>query len=142
MRVFCWVETRKHEETHNIYIHPQQKTDTNFKKIIFVKEIWVSDPGTGPMGFVVKFCAIWWYLCVRNSDMDPDRTKTDFGTPLPTKTIQKYIRILPGYTISLCICKLLKYVANTHHHGGAARLVSFVAYSTCLHIQQEMKYTS
>ena len=24
-------------------------------------------------------------LCVRNSDMDPDRTKLDFGTPLPKK---------------------------------------------------------
>jgi len=25
------------------------------------------------------------------------------------------------YNISWCICKLVKYKANTHHHGGAAR---------------------
>jgi len=53
-----------------------------------VREIWVADPGTGFIGFVSKFRGLWWYLCVRNSDMDPDRAKIDFGTHLPTKTIQ------------------------------------------------------
>jgi len=47
--------------------------------------MWVSDPGTGPIGFVSKFCAFGWYLCVRNTDLDPDRTKIDFATPLPKK---------------------------------------------------------
>jgi len=47
--------------------------------------MWVSDPGTGPIGFVSKFRAVWWYLCVRNTDLEPDRAKVDFGTPLPKK---------------------------------------------------------
>ena len=47
--------------------------------------MWVSDHGTGPIGFVSKFCAIWWYLCIRNTDLEPDRTKIDFGTPLQKK---------------------------------------------------------
>jgi len=52
----------------------------------FFREIWVSDPGTSPIGFVSKFCAIWRCLCVRNTDLEPDRTKIDFGTPLPKKS--------------------------------------------------------
>jgi len=60
--------------------------------------MWASDPGTGSIGFVSKFCAIWWYLCVRNTDLDPDRTKFDFGTPLPKKVL-KYARILLGLLI-------------------------------------------
>jgi len=58
-------------------------------------ESWVSKPGTGRIGFVSRFCAILWYVCVRKSDMDPDRTEIDFGTPLP-KQVRKYARILSG----------------------------------------------
>ena len=50
--------------------------------------------GTGPIGFVSKFHVILWYLCVRNSDMDPDRTQIDFGTPIPKTSLRKYVRIL------------------------------------------------
>jgi len=60
---------------------------------LFFRGIWVSDPGAGPIGFVSKFCAIWWYLCVRNTDWDPDQTKIAFVTPLPPKNL-KYARIL------------------------------------------------
>ena len=52
------------------------------------RDIWVSDPGTGPTGFVSKFCAIWWYSFVRDPDMDPDPTKLDFGTPLLKTKLQ------------------------------------------------------
>ena len=51
--------------------------------------MWVSDPGTGPIGFVSKFLPAWWYLCVRNSDMDPDRTKIDLGKLLELKSMPK-----------------------------------------------------
>jgi len=37
-------------------------------------------PGTGPIGFILKILVV---LCVRNSDLDPARTKTNFGTPIP-----------------------------------------------------------
>ena len=64
-----------------------RKIRTPIKKFkLFFREIWVSDPGTGPIGFVSKFRAVSWYLCVRNSDMDPDRTNIDFGTTLPIET--------------------------------------------------------
>ena len=53
--------------------------------------IWVSDPWTGPVVFVSRFRAFWWYLCVRNTDLEPNRAKIDFGAPL-----LKYARILLG----------------------------------------------
>ena len=74
------------------------------KKVkLFFREIWVSDPGTRPIGFVSKFRAFWWYLCVRNTDLEPDRAKIDFGTPLPKKVL-KYARILLGYLAMVSFC--------------------------------------
>ena len=52
------------------------------------REVWVSDPGTGPFGFVSKCCAVLRYLCIRKTDLDPDRTKIDLGTPLPKKSLK------------------------------------------------------
>ena len=83
--------------TSEFIYHSPWKIRTPIKKFkLFFRVIWVSDPGTGPIVFVSKFCGFWWYLCVRNTDLDPDRTNIDFGTPLPTKTILKHARILLG----------------------------------------------
>jgi len=73
---------------------------------LFFREVWVSDPGTCPIGFVSKFFVFWWYLCVRNTDSEPNRAKDDFGTPLPKK-ILKYARILLGLLSATmhCLCK-------------------------------------
>ena len=64
---------------------PTHQTPIQQKSNYFLGKIQFPEPGTGPIGFVSKFRAVLWYLCVRNSDMDPDRTKIDFGTPLPNK---------------------------------------------------------
>lgn len=39
----------------------------------------------GPIGFVSKFTAILWYVCVQNSNVEPDQAKRrQGGTPQPT----------------------------------------------------------
>jgi len=65
-----WAELRNMNRNNNIGQWNTQKTSNRNSKLRLV-----CDPGTGPIGFVSKFHAISWYLCVQNSHLYPDRTK-------------------------------------------------------------------
>ena len=56
---------------------------------LVVRQVWVSDPGTSPIGVGSKFRASLWYLCVRNSDMDSGRTNIVLGTHTHVHTPNK-----------------------------------------------------
>jgi len=87
-----------------------RKFEHQIKKLnLLFREAWVSDPGTGTIGFVSKFCAMWWYLCVRISDMEPNRAKINFGTPLATIFCLKYARILLGIYCTGAILRSKSY---------------------------------
>ena len=62
-------------------------------------ESWVSNPGTGPDGFVSKTYAILMYLCVRSSDMHPERTEIAFETPLSKRNLKVWSKFA-GYECS------------------------------------------
>jgi len=64
-----------------------RKIRTPIKRFkFFVREIWVSDPGNGPIGFVSKFRAVWWYLCVLNTNLESNQAKIDLCKPLPKES--------------------------------------------------------
>ena len=67
---------------HSLSNSPKKRTQIK-KSNSVLWEIWISDPGIGPIGFVSKVRRIWLYLFVWNSDMDPDRTEIDFGQLFP-----------------------------------------------------------
>ena len=71
---------------------------------------------------------MWWYLCVRNTDLDSDRTKIDFGTPFPQKSskvcpnsvgalAQLFAHVVPRawpiYLLHIClrfVCKCVTHI--------------------------------
>jgi len=80
------------------FINTPPKIERQFKSSNFcLREIWVSDPGTGPIGFVSKFRAVSLYLWFRNSDVDAEQTQIDFWDT-PSKNSLKPARILLGHT--------------------------------------------
>ena len=73
----------------NHYTHMPSKLRTSIVKVMFVQELWLSDPGTDPIGFVSKFTTSLWYLCVHGSDVDPELTEITFWAPLPTNKLKE-----------------------------------------------------
>jgi len=79
--------------THFRPIFTQQNSDTNYKVQTCSREIWVSDPGNGPIGLVSEFV----FFCGMYVSGTPIRTrighKSILGHP-SQKQILKYARIL------------------------------------------------
>ena len=59
---------------HRIHTIPPTQIEQHLKQTFVSLEIWVSDPGTGPLDSF-RNSMLLRGICVRNSDMDPDREK-------------------------------------------------------------------
>jgi len=80
-------------------LDPRNKIERQLKRsICFCGKYGFQTTGLVPLDSSSFVCVISWYLCVRNSDMDLDRTQIDFGRPLQKK-VQK---VRPEFAGWLC----------------------------------------